>query len=224
MTELRSIKQKLGETVDAYVARLKEKWRRVDHTRAYPEEDRLNQFINGLRSEFIIQVRSAMPNTEEEAINIAKAIEVAYSGANDLSAYSLLPDYEVTLGIKPPVSKIESIERKLLTKFEDLLNPIGESIKAMAIKEEDKPTPNDNNKFSCRRCKKFGHTDQNCLTPFRGSCLYCKKPEHMKRECRALQNRQKNNGSNFSNRNNNRNINRNQPSWNNNNNNWGPNN
>ena len=88
---LRSRKQKPGETVDAYNSALDELQRRVDPNRNYPEVDKIRQFIDGLHQEFQIPVQSESPTTLNQAVNKARAIEVAYSKGSALSAYSFLP-------------------------------------------------------------------------------------------------------------------------------------
>jgi len=46
-----------------------------------------------LRAEFIVPVQSAMPNTVDEAMEKARALETAFSMGMDLSSYSMLPGY-----------------------------------------------------------------------------------------------------------------------------------
>ena len=60
--------------------------------------DKIHEFIEGLRPEFVVPVQSAMPQTVEEAMEKARAIETAFSIGMDLSAYSMLPGYLQNLG------------------------------------------------------------------------------------------------------------------------------
>src|ERR1044072_2118652 len=54
--ELKNIKQRSEESIEGYVARLKELWRRIDPEGNRDERDRIQEFIEGLRLEFIVQV------------------------------------------------------------------------------------------------------------------------------------------------------------------------
>ena len=96
--QLHNRKQKPGETVDDYTAAIKKLWKRVDPGRNRTELDRLHEFIEGLRSEFIVPVQSSMPIFVEEAIEKAKALETAFSMGMELSAYSMIPGYLQSIG------------------------------------------------------------------------------------------------------------------------------
>src|SRR5277367_877665 len=67
--------------------------KRIDPTNRRTELDRIHEFMEGLRPEFIVPVQSAMPDTVEEAFDKARAVETAFSIGMDLSAYSMLPGY-----------------------------------------------------------------------------------------------------------------------------------
>ena len=91
--QLRNRKQKPGETIEEYAAAMAELWKRIDPHERRMELDRIHEFIEGLRAEFIVPVQSAMPDSVEEAIEKARAVETAFSIGMDLSAYSMLPGY-----------------------------------------------------------------------------------------------------------------------------------
>jgi len=91
--QLRNRKQWPGETIDEYTSAMEELWKRIDPRRRRTELDRISEYIEGLRAEFIVPVQSSMPQNVKEAINKAKAIEMAFSMGMDLSAYSMLPGY-----------------------------------------------------------------------------------------------------------------------------------
>ena len=55
--------------------------------------DRVAEFIEGLRPEFMVPVQTAMLTTVDQAIKKARAVESAYSIGMELSAYSLMPNY-----------------------------------------------------------------------------------------------------------------------------------
>ena len=66
--QLRNRKQKQGETVEEYIAVITELWKRVDPTNRRMELDKIHEFIEGLRPEFVVPVQSAMPATVEEVM------------------------------------------------------------------------------------------------------------------------------------------------------------
>ena len=91
--QLRNHKQKPGETVEEYIAAIGELWKRIDPRGVRTEMDKIHEFIEGLRAEFIVPVQSAMPTTVNEAMEKARALETAFSMGMDLSSYSMLPGY-----------------------------------------------------------------------------------------------------------------------------------
>ncbi|RGB33554.1 hypothetical protein C1646_761543 [Rhizophagus diaphanus] len=84
--QLRNRKQKQGETIEEYIAAITELWKNsiIDHSTVHAW---------GLRPEFVVPVQSAMPQTVEEAIEKAQALETAFSMGIDLSVYSMIPGY-----------------------------------------------------------------------------------------------------------------------------------
>src|SRR6266496_2989908 len=83
--QLRNRKLRPGETIDEYTSAMEELWKRIDPKRRRTELDKISEYIEGLRSEFIVPVQSAMPQTVKEAVNKAKTTETAYSIGADLS-------------------------------------------------------------------------------------------------------------------------------------------
>ncbi|CAB5202718.1 unnamed protein product [Rhizophagus irregularis] len=59
--QLRNRKQKQGETIEEYIAAITKLWKRVDPTDRQMELDKIHEFIEGLRPEFVVPVQSAMP-------------------------------------------------------------------------------------------------------------------------------------------------------------------
>ena len=96
--QLRNRKQKPRETVEEYAAAIAELWKRIDPQNRRTELDRIHEFLEELRPEFIVPVQSSMPNFVEEAIEKARAVETAFSIGMDLSAYSILPGYLNNMG------------------------------------------------------------------------------------------------------------------------------
>ncbi|GES79803.1 retroviral-like aspartic protease 1 [Rhizophagus clarus] len=61
--QLRNRKQRAGETIDEYTSAMEELWKRIDPKRKRTELDRISEYVEGLRPEFIVPVQSAMPQT-----------------------------------------------------------------------------------------------------------------------------------------------------------------
>ena len=66
--KLKNYKQKPGDTVEKYVSELYELWHRIDPYNIRSEIDKIQEFIEGLRPEFIIHVQGMMPETVDQAV------------------------------------------------------------------------------------------------------------------------------------------------------------
>ena len=56
-----------------------ELWHRLDPFNHREESDHVEEFVEGLRNEFLIQVQSIMPVTVSQARDKARAVEIALS-------------------------------------------------------------------------------------------------------------------------------------------------
>src|ERR1051325_413602 len=184
--QLRNRKQRTGETVDEYTAAMEELWKRIDPKRRRTELDRISEYIEGLRPEFIVPVQSMMPETVAAAVNKAKATETAFSMGADLSAYSVAPGYLPNLyGAAVPAqtahlalmsramaspSSSEDIdalvERKLKEHIEKALN---RNTYNNTSNTNNNSYNNNNNRFQnknkdkvCYNCQKKGHISRDC--------------------------------------------------------------
>ena len=54
--------------MDKYAAALQELWQRIDSDYDYSEEDCVQQFLDGLRSEFVVPIANSLPETVYNAI------------------------------------------------------------------------------------------------------------------------------------------------------------
>jgi hypothetical protein len=91
--QLRAHKQRQGETIESYTSKIYELWHRIDPQNRRTEEDKIQEYIEGLRPEFTIHVQGMMPTTVEQAIEKARSIEIALSMNMGLSDYSLGSNY-----------------------------------------------------------------------------------------------------------------------------------
>jgi hypothetical protein len=198
--QLRNRKQRTGETVDEYTAAMEELWKRIDPKRRRTELDRISEYIEGLRPEFIVPVQSMMPETVAAAVNKAKATETAFSMGADLSAYSVAPGYLPNLyGAAVPAqtahlalmsramaspSSSEDIdalvERKLKEHIEKALN-------RNTYNNVNNTNNNNNNNYNNNR---FQNKNKDKV------CYNCQKKGHISRDCRKKKNNPQNNGNN----------------------------
>jgi hypothetical protein len=217
--QLRNRKQKPGETVEEYVAAIEELWKRIDPARNRTELDRIYEFIEGLRSEFIVPVQSSMPNSVDEAITKARAVETAFSIGMELSAYSMLPNYlesnrgftvpaKTNLAVYQPsylagnnLGAHESVEQIVERKIkEGITAALGQ------LREPSNNTGRHSN-VKCYNCNRFGHYAKDCRQRNNGNngnnrninnnesieCFKCGRKGHISRNCRVNQGNRNNN-------------------------------
>jgi dUTP pyrophosphatase len=186
-TSLRNRKQKPGETVEKYLSALEDLWYKIDPNDVYPAEDKLSQFIEGLRDELRVQVEGDAPESIEEAIHKAKAVEKALSRGASLSAYSL--------------GKRDAFQSDVVEELTKSLQSIGTQLKEMQEKpkrQEYNPAINRNtnyrfnnrnnngpvyrnNDFSRFNTNRFNQNSGNVNNTLQ--CYRCGRNGHFARNC-----------------------------------------
>jgi hypothetical protein len=152
----------------------------VDPFLRYPEEDRLQQFLDGLRPVFIVPVASTLPATTNDAIEKAKSIEAALSGSAPLSAYSSL--YSNTSNDRV-LDQLERLTTKLSNMERQLNNQPRRPYTSFSNQSNNYRQPNRSN-FSSNngpsRSNNFSGNNQNVDTR---SCYICQRTGHIARNC-----------------------------------------
>jgi hypothetical protein len=210
MNQLRNRIQKPGETVDEYWDALFSLYERVDPRHIYPAEDRLQQFLNGLRNEIREPVEMSIPNDLEEALYRARAVESTFSRNAPLSAYSFYQPAQNTGELQEVKTAITSLAQG----FQQLVTNNRKG-------SNNNYNRNNNRKETrtCNNCGKVGHIAVQCYSNRvnnsgnnnsgnnQGSkrCYTCNKFGHFSAQCP-----QKGNNNNRGNSSSNSNSTRNQ--------------
>lgn len=213
MNQLRNRIQKPGETVDEYWDAITALYYRVDPNDNYPVEDKLQQFVGGLRNEIRGPVEISIPADIEEALNRARAVESTLSRHAPLSAYSMLSSSTTT---NHELQDIRLALTQLTQGFQQLAT-------------QQTPRRNINNARetrTCNKCGKRGHIAINCRSNQsnnqrnnynnngrsnynnnnnnnRGNrnCFTCNKPGHIAKNCPQRNQQQSSNQAGSSNNN-----------------------
>ena len=221
--QLRNRKQRAGETVEEYTSAMEELWKRLDPQRRRTELDRITEYIEGLRPEFIVPVQSSLPTTVNAAINQAKATETAFSMGADLSAYSINPGYLPNLyGAAVPAQTahvafmnrmnndtptVDNIERIIENKLKEQIE------KALSRTNYSNTNNNNSNRSNnSNYSNNYNNRNNNNNNSFNNrnrnrdkECYKCGKKGHIAKDCWSKNRQQNNNNnSNSSNHNNNR--------------------
>ncbi len=183
MIQIRQLKQAPGETVSSYATKLKDLYFRADPRKRYPEYDALNQFIEGLRPELRKQTRMALPSTLEEAINKAKAAELAYSDGGPLAAYSLASKDNAV------AQELRELKTMMATAYFTQAQDTCDLCYKQGHKAADCPNRSMNRvnqpkQKSCYNCHQIGHFSKDC--PKRNKCYICNK-NHATIKCPVIE-------------------------------------
>jgi len=105
-------------------------------------------FVRGLLPEYIEAVQGSMPSTIGQAIEKAKAMEIAKSIRMEVTGKKIKPSYHP--------------EKKKEKGFPNREETIEETIKR--ILQQEKRTPNTSPNGSCPKCGKNGYWARDCFT------------------------------------------------------------
>lgn len=153
---------------------MEELWKRVDPHGVRTDLDKIHEFIEGLRPEFVVPVQSAMPETPEEAIEKARALETAFSMGMDLSAHSMLPGYLQNMngGMVPAKTNVAMYQPAYIAKQEESIEQLierkikeGMAAALGQFQTNNQSTSNigvRNNNGTCYNCGRAGHIARNC--------------------------------------------------------------
>jgi hypothetical protein len=164
--ELRNLRQNKNETVAQYTAKLRELWRRVDPLRRKAEADKIMDFVRGLQPEYIDAVQGSMPTTINQAVEKAKAMEIARNIRMEMSGQRN-KSY-------PQPERRRNNERSLTSQEET----IEETIKRIIQQEKNKKGTSSE---PCSKCGKIGHWIKECPEI---ECFNCHKKGHFKNDCK----------------------------------------
>src|SRR3954470_23574062 len=160
MNQLRQRMQKPGETVDEYYDAIIKLYQRVDPMNAYPREDKLRQFINGLRDELREPVEISCPIDLEDALNRAYAAESAYSKNSSLSTYSLRRNY--LSQDNDELKDIKTAITQLSQGFQQLTTTQGNNRRFSNNNYNNNRSNNQRETRTCNNCGKIGHLSHDC--------------------------------------------------------------
>ena len=135
--------------MDEYLDAIQRLYQKVDPTNLYPAEDKMRQFIDGLRDEIREPVEISCPINTDEALNKARAAEATFSRNAPLSLYSTCCNYLSQNNNE--IQDIKQVLTQLTTGFQQLANT-----------QLNNRTNNNQDTRTCQNCRKKGYITQNC--------------------------------------------------------------
>jgi hypothetical protein len=218
MNQLRNRVQLPGETVDEYLDDLDNLYRKADPTNRYPAEDKLRQFIQGLRDELREPVELSCPDDIAAAIHKARTAEAYFSRNAPLSLYSMRRSNNSNNG---ELQEIKQVITQLSQGFQQL------ATKSTNNNNRGNTGSNNNNQRetrTCNNCGKVGHLARYCHSQPRNNnnnnnnrrsfnnnnnnnrgprtCYVCNQPGHISTNCPQRQSNNLTNRSGSSSNNN----------------------
>ena len=193
---LRRCKQRPGQSVEEYAAEMESLYLKLDPSHNTPEDEKIEQFLQGLRSEFQTAIAAAAPRDVEEAIDRARSIEAVLSKDTTLSGYSLSKAYlnqSVEFIEENPINMQQLIEKnneKLFKEFKQLLagtntTPQNNNSGYNNNNSHNSNRPaNNNNWRNNNSTNNWQSNSVNNNRPVMRNCYNCGRTGHLARDCK----------------------------------------
>jgi len=190
--ELRDLKQEQGMPVKKYAHRLKDLYKKADPLNRYPEHDKINQFLKGLRRDIGILVQTQNPMSLNQAIESAKNIERAFAQNGSFALASGDMNQELR-EIKAMIAQQNQVSKPFLKC--NLCYKQGDHTTENCPRRTFKPKPGqiqqNRTPRTCFNCEQPGHISKDCNARRSAgprNCYICNQKGHMALSCPVIKN------------------------------------